>query len=66
MFLENGCVLYGRQVILLNIVLLRSPKLKMFKMSIKGILEKLGKLNKSNPLRCISSSKSKKLNFVGF
>ena len=38
----------------------------MFKMSIKGILEKLDKLNKSDPPRCISSSKSKKLNFVGF
>ena len=38
----------------------------MFNLSIKGILENLGKLNKSNPLRWISSSKSKKLNFVGF
>ena len=38
----------------------------MFKLSIKGILEKLDKLSKSNPLRCLSSSKSKKLNFAGF
>ena len=38
MFLENGCTFYDRQIILLNIVLSRSSRLKMPKLSIKGIL----------------------------
>ena len=40
------------------------PRLKMSKLSIKGILEKLDKLNKSNPLRyIINGSKNKKSKF---
>ena len=66
MFLETSCMLHDTQIISLSIVLLRVPRLKIFKLFIKGILEKLGKLNKSNPWRCISSSNSKKTNFAGF
>ena len=40
MFLENSCTLYDTQIIPLNIVLLKIPKLKMSRLSIKGILEK--------------------------
>ena len=60
MFLENRCAFYDRQIILLNIVILRSSYAQMSKPSIIGILGKLDKLNKSNLLRYITDgSKSK-------
>ena len=57
----NNCTFYDIQVILLIIALLRSPK--MSQLSIIGILEKLDKLSKSNPLRYMTNgSKNKKAN----
>ena len=54
MFLENSCTLYDT----------KCPKLKTSKLSIKGILENLDKLNKSNPLRyMVNGIKNKKTKF---
>ena len=52
-FLENSCALYNTQVLLYHLIQFFEvvSKLKMSKLSIKGILEKLDKLNKSTPLR---------------
>ena len=63
-FLENSCTFYDREIILLNIVLLRSSLAQMPKLPIKGIYEKLGKLEKSNPIRYVAGGgKNKKTKF---
>ena len=64
MFLENICTFYDRQIMLLNIVLLSSPYTQNVQAVHQGNLEKLDKLNKSNPLRyIINDNKNKKAKF---
>ena len=60
MFLEIRRTYYERQITLLNIVFLGVCKLEMSKLSLKGKLEKVDNLSKSNPLKyMIHSSKIK-------
>ena len=61
---KNGCTFYDRQIILLNTVFWGIPELKMPKLLIKGIYEKLDKLEKANPLRYIANdTKNKSTDF---
>ena len=55
MLLQNGCTFYDRQIIVLNVVLFGSFKLKIYKLLIIGIFENLDKLNKSDPLRYMAN-----------
>ena len=58
-FLENSCTFYVRQITLPNIVPLRSFLTRNVQV-VKGKLEKLDELNKSDPLRyMINASKNK-------
>ena len=66
MFLKNSCTLYYTQIIPINIVLLRSSYAQNVQAVHQG--DKLGKLNKSNPLwymiNCSKKKQKKKLKFA--
>ena len=64
MFLENSCTFYDRQVILLNIVILRSSLAQNSQAVHHRDFRKVRQLNKSNPLRYMTNgSKNKETTF---
>ena len=63
-FIENSYTFYVRQIILPNIDLLRSSLTRNVQVVLKRTLEKLHKLNKSNPLRFMINASKNKTNFL--